>query len=285
MGTEERPQIHMAVSRMMLDHKPSTLEYSRLYASFENQVIDPMDLPMIVASGYSFGNCSREPRSAETWTMAQYVGVDLEKHKAAKLDTATSHPFYQAYGFMGYTTMSHQWDDPRCRLVFLLDDPVDDREMWYWGAKSICEMFFPAVDAASSDRGRAFLGNPMAEISVNGRYLSNATFSLLSGERRRKYDTSLTRPTSGKTTHDFSSTPVLATLGRWCDKIRLAPEGGRNSALNRCAFMAGRYLTDKGTSDFVLKTALMEAGVAAGLSDEEANKTVKSDFERGRRAA
>jgi hypothetical protein len=49
--------------------------------------------------------------------------------------------------------------------------------------------------------------------------------------------------------------------------------------------MAGRYLVDKGTSDFVLKTALIEAGVAAGLSDEEARKTVNSAFERGRRVS
>jgi hypothetical protein len=270
---------------MALDHKPTRLEYQRLYASFENQVLDPMDLPMIVASGLSFGNCSREPRSSETWTMAQYVGVDLEKHKAAMLEKATAHPFYQAYGFMGYTTMSHQWDEPRCRLIFLLEEPVDDREMWHWGAKAISEMFFPAVDASSADRGRAFLGNPNAEIVVNGRYLSNTTFSLLSGERRRKHDNSLIRPLSGKSSHDFSSTPVLATLGRWCEKIRLAPEGQRNNALNRCAFMAGRYLVDKGSSDLILRTALIEAGVAAGLSSEEATKTVNSAFARGRHTA
>ena len=275
----------MGVSKMALDHKPTTLEYFRLYASFENQVIDPLDLPMIVASGLSFGNCSKEPRSAENWTLAQYVGVDLEKHKAAKMDTAISHPFYQAYGYMGYTTMSHQWDDPRCRLIFLLEDPIGDREMWHWGAKAIAEMFFPAVDAASSDRGRAFLGNPAAEISVNGKFLGNGTFAMLSGERRRKHEASIIRPTSGKSTHDFSSTPVLATLGKWADKVRLAPEGQRNATLNRCAFMAGRHLVGKGTSDMVLRTALIEAGVAAGLPQDEAHKTVMSAFERGKRTA
>jgi hypothetical protein len=270
---------------MALDHKPTGLEYQRLYASFENQVLDPIDLPMIVASGLSFGNCSKEPRSAENWTMAQYVGVDMEKHKNAHMDTATSHPFYQAYGYMGYTTLSHQWDDPRCRLVFLLEDPIDDREMWHWGAKAIADMFYPAADVASSDRGRAFLGNPNASITINGRYLSNHTFAMLSGERKRKHDASIIRPTSGKSSNDFSSTPVLATLGKWCDKIRLAAEGQRNTALNKCAFMAGRYLVDKGTSDFVLKTALIEAGVAAGLTNEESVKTVNSAFEKGRRVS
>jgi len=272
---------------MTLDHKPSTLEYQQLYKSFTNQTIDPIELPFVVAMGQSFGNWADAPRSADTWTLAQYVGVDLEKHRDADLDTAISHQFYKAYGYMGYTTMSHQWDDPRSRLVFLLSEPVRDRELWHWGARAISEMFLPAADLAAADRGRAFLGNPYASIVTNGRILPIHAFNMLARTRQRKQEKDTaekrSRIISVKGDEKFSTHDALLALAGMVDRMRNAAEGNRNNLLNWCAYMAGKNLVRDGASPVVLEAALIEAALQCGLDEVEATRTVKSAMTKGMR--
>lgn len=286
---KEPPLIQMGVSRMMVDHKPTSQEYPAIYQSFENQTLEPIDLTLVIANGQCFGNCSGEPRSADTWTMAQFVGVDLEKHPNAHQDIAIKNPFYRMYGYLSYPTLSHQWDDPRCRLVFLLEDPVDDRELHHWGARAIAEMFSPAADLSSADRGRAFLGNPNASIVVNGMFLDNPTFVRIAVNRERhakemqranerRYSSTVYAPMVGRE-------EVARTLAKWCDDIANTREGSRNAKLNRAAFLAGKFLLAKGGDERTMMDTLVSAGMRAGLSEMECIRTVDSGFRRGKQAA
>lgn len=284
-------KVKVAISNMEVFHKPNSFEYQELYKSFENREIDPVELPIAIIMGNSFSNWTvpGQSRGAHSWQCVQYVGVDLEKHKDALLAKATAHPFYSRYGYLAYTTLSHKPEEPRSRLVFLLDEAVDDVEAWHWGALAIAEMWSPASDMSSADRGRSFLGSPHADMVVNGKFLSTTDFLRLSALRERQYTEIVNkqkqereRRYSSSSGSEFSAEPTYVTLAKWVERVRSAPAGERNAKLNRAAFLAGRYLLPKGMAYSVIEAALIDAGLAAGLTQFECDKTVRSAMNRGR---
>lgn len=66
------------------------------------------------------------------------------------------------------------------------------------------------------------------------------------------------------------------TLAVLVNEVRSAPEGTRNTTLNRCAFVAGK-LAAAGTFDYAVgEHQLLVAAVDAGLSQREALATIRS---------
>lgn len=277
-------KIQMGISSISIDHKPSPAEYQNIYNSFSNELIEPEELAFVVAAGQSFGHWAGKPRIVSNWQSAQFVGVDLEKHPDAALPIATENPFYKLYGQMAYTTISHKPDEPRSRLVFILDKPIDDVEVWHWGARAIAEMFGAASDLAAADRGRSFLGNPNANIIVNNRLLPSTTFKMLSRQRERMNQERIKaaeRRYSSSTSEPSLMGEPQEILLKWAERVRGASHGERNSKLNRAAFMAGRYLVRRGLPEGEAYSVLVAAGVSAGLDESEAVKTVSSAIKRG----
>jgi hypothetical protein len=69
-----------------------------------------------------------------------------------------------------------------------------------------------------------------------------------------------------------------------CDEMLAAPEGQRNELLVRLAYRAGRLGVAGELDEGVAEAALVEAGVAAGLSRGEAARTFRSGFDAGEQA-
>jgi hypothetical protein len=73
------------------------------------------------------------------------------------------------YGAVLYTTASHTEDDPRCRVVFLLDSPLDADK-----AELALKAFhwkYDFVDQSASDASRVFYGAKGCEVVVLGNVL------------------------------------------------------------------------------------------------------------------
>lgn len=289
---EHMPPVKVATSTLALDHKPSQTEYQQLWRSFVNEELSPAVLLDRVLEGRSFSPWFGEPRGMDTWQSVQFVGVDLEKHRDAALEVACANRFYQLYGAFAYTTMSHQWDAPRSRLVFLLDQPVLDKESWHWGAKAVCEMWGIASDVAAADRGRSFLGSPGAMVHVNGKILKASTLLQLSHQREQSYNRALSlkkqqlqRRHSNEEQALYQSLDKGELLQRLCNKVSFAAEGTRNSTLNRVSFIAGKHIVTSGEiPEGVVTAALIDAALASGLAYEESSKTVAGAIQRGMHA-
>ena len=71
-----------------------------------------------------------------------------------------------------------------------------------------------------------------------------------------------------------------AVLARTVAEVVAAPEGVRNTTLNRAAFTLGRYL-DWGLDKEVVEAELEQAASAAGLEYPEANSTITRGLRRG----
>jgi hypothetical protein len=75
-----------------------------------------------------------------------------------------------------------------------------------------------------------------------------------------------------------------AALDREIDRVAIAPVGQRNATLNKAAFAIGQLIAGRVIEDAVgAVQALIDAGQAGGLSDEEIVATIRSGIEAGSR--
>jgi hypothetical protein len=70
-------------------------------------------------------------------------------------------------------------------------------------------------------------------------------------------------------------------LVREAARVRAAPEGGRNDALNRAAFSLGQLVAGGALSEAQVRDELASAAAIAGLSEREAHSTIRSGLTAG----
>ncbi len=69
---------------------------------------------------------------------------------------------------------------------------------------------------------------------------------------------------------------LRAAVDRELDAVRGAPDGARNTTLNRAAWNLGRFVADGALSGDAVAAALHHAAVSAGLEEREAAATIAS---------
>ncbi|MEV5802591.1 bifunctional DNA primase/polymerase [Streptomyces collinus] len=81
------------------------------------------------------------------------------------------------------------------------------------------------------------------------------------------------------------SRAALAALEAECAVVAAAPEGERNTVLNRCAFKVGRFVAWGDLPRHVAEDAFQGAGEAAGLTAAECRTTIRSALDSSIRKA
>lgn len=90
-------------------------------------------------------------------TGVQLLGLDADSgDDGATFAYWMTDQFFGRYGAMLHTTSSHTLDNPRCRAIFLLDEPmpVDEAER----SLRALHWLYPHVDTSASDASRVFYG-------------------------------------------------------------------------------------------------------------------------------
>ncbi|WP_322754090.1 hypothetical protein [Frankia sp. Cas3] len=77
---------------------------------------------------------------------------------------------------------------------------------------------------------------------------------------------------------------LAALTGECADIAAMAPDSGRNHALNGAAYKIGRLVAGGLLDEQDVRQALTDAGVTAGLPLSEATRTVESGLSAGMRA-
>ncbi|MGW1902891.1 bifunctional DNA primase/polymerase [Streptomyces hirsutus] len=81
------------------------------------------------------------------------------------------------------------------------------------------------------------------------------------------------------------SRAALAALEAECAVVAAAPEGARNTALNRCAFKVGRFVAWGDLPRHVAEEAFQAVGEAVGLTAAECRTTIRSALDSSQRTA
>lgn len=279
------PFIAVATSNISFDHKPNSFEYMMRHKSFTNEMLTPGDFLLSIASGFSYGawTLAGEGNSI-SFLKSSIISLDLEGGPEAAQRIATDNDFYRRYGLACYTTLSHTEDNPRCRLVFVLEEPIASEREYKDTAQAISSMWpSSVVDKGTVDPVRRFLGNPNTKMIVNGEVLdSDIAAGMCDAWRIRQARLLVPKPPQSSKAYTNGKGGAPDFLLNLLNAVATTNEGERNNALNKCAFKFGQYAVGPGHMQFeVAEALLVAAGESAGLPYIEAAKTVKSGLTRG----
>lgn len=273
------PFVAVAVSGLSFDHKPTSWEYMMRHKSFENKLLTPGDLLLSISCGFSYGAWTLAGEgNAISFLKSSVISLDLEGGPEAAQRIATDNDFYRRYGLACYTTLSHTEDNPRCRLVFVLESPITNEREYKDTAQAISSMWpSSVVDKGTVDPVRRFLGNPNTNMIVNGEMLDTDIAQGMADAWRIQQARLRTpvAPRSSMTvsTKDAPGNPP-AFLLTMLSELSVMGEGGRNNHLNKTAFCFGKFAVGPGYMPRnVAVEFLTHAAQSCGLLEEEPSKT------------
>lgn len=189
------------------------------------------------------------------------------------------------YSFTIYTTHSHTHEKHKFRVVFPLAIPIPANIyclLWQWTVKS-----FPNIDLQAKDSSRLFYypaiktkNSPFYAESFDGKLLDWRELQLIEvTEQPRHQDIHNSTQYSYKANNAY----VQAALDGEIAKVRNATVGERNGTLNKAAFALGQLLYTNLIDELTITGALETAGLATGLSRNEARDTIASGIKAGRK--
>ena len=156
----------VAVNSMALDGKlpHGDRRWAVFNDSFVNQHVTILDLANSIYTGHAYAAWHDGRRRTDNFISAQHVGIDMDTgDDRSRIDTLKQHDLVKMFGALIHTTPSHTEQNPRARIVFLLDQPVED-PIAYGAVVSFILTQFGSSDESCKDASRFFYGSQNCEI-------------------------------------------------------------------------------------------------------------------------
>jgi hypothetical protein len=188
-----------------------------------------------------------------------------------------------------HTTPSHTEQEPRARVLFLLDEPITDAVGYQAAAKFLVSQF-DGADPACTDASRFFYGAYNCDI-----WFSDNVLPVRQLRRYYRQWSQTNKPQQQAPSHRQAANVIKmneyrqersgVNVDALLDPIRAAREGGRNSILNRQAFLAGKDIAAGKLREGEIVPLLLSAARGVGLDEAEAMRTINSGLRGSQRAA
>lgn len=287
-GTDTTMTFKIAVNKMATGKLPQGDPlWARFNDSFVNCARDPIDLANDIYLGHAYTTWMQGRRSIENFVLAQHIAIDMDSgDERSSFDTLLQHDLVQMYGSLMHTTPSHTADHPRARIIFVLDEPITDAAKYQTAAKFMVAQF-DGSDEACTDASRFFYGAYNCDMwfSDNVLPLQQLRHFYRRWSKRSKVTPSVapTQPEKIIKLDNYRQERGV-NLDALLDPVRSARPGGRNAALNRQAFLAGKDIQAGKLRHSEIVPLLLEAARAIGLDDKEAMQTINSGLRGGGKA-
>ncbi|MCA9180767.1 MAG: hypothetical protein KDA51_04920 [Planctomycetales bacterium] len=227
--------------------------WAALNDSFENRELEAIEFIDAIYQGHSYTAWFNGRRKADNFQCAQHIAVDLDtKDERSTLNTVERNYFFRMYGSIIHETPSHTDDAPKCRAIFLLDNPIQTAAGYRMALETVYQ-FFDGADIACIDPARFFYGNailqhrpqgiyftdnvlPLAELRRYARQMLLVQKQQMEAEQRRhqQQQRTATQPRQGDDPYSL--------LDHAVNKVATTGEGGRNHQLNASAYRVGRLV-------------------------------------------
>lgn len=161
--------VKVAVNRTV-KNKPSNDDksaWASLAKKFENSDLTVTELIDSIRSGYAFCAQHRNSRRSANFQCMQVLAVDIDS--GTTVEAALQSPFFQQFGSFIYTTVSHQPDAHRFRIVFVMESPITDEKRMRAAYTGLIRKF--GGDRSCIDACRMFFGAEGCEVHVVGKTL------------------------------------------------------------------------------------------------------------------
>ncbi len=151
----------LAVNRTIRGKLPKNAtpgQWARYNDAFQNVELSAEEIAAEISNGYAIAAQHNGRRKVSNWRLAQHIGIDLDDG-AMSWDDILSMPLVEKSAAIVHTTASHRPDNPRYRVVFLLEDPLTDPGGYAYVVGCMLRAFGTA-DPHCRDASRLFFGAP-----------------------------------------------------------------------------------------------------------------------------
>lgn len=266
-------------------------QWAKFNDSFVNGERELMDFANDIYTGHAYTTWHDGRRSIDNFILAEHIAIDMDSgDERSGFDALMKHELVQMYGTLMHTTPSHSAETPRARVVFFLDEPIEDAAGYQAAAKFLVAQF-DGADPACTDASRFFYGAFDCDIWLGG--------NLLPVRQLRHFYRRWSRThTQARTTTPQAQEKIISldnyrhearsgngvNVDALLEPVRSAREGGRNHALNRQAFLAGKDIRAGKLSEGEIVPLLVAAARSVGLDEREAMQTIRSGLRGGGKA-
>jgi hypothetical protein len=269
--------------------------WAALNDSFQNQEIDMLEFINAIYLGHSYTAWFNGRRKAEHFVCAQHIAVDLDtKDERSTLDTVERNYFFRLHGAIIHETPSHTDNAPKCRAIFLLDEPIQTAAGYRVALETVYQ-FFDGADIACIDPARFFYGNallqhrpqgiyftdnvlPLAELRRYARQMVLVQKQALQAEQRQFEQQRRSAPQTPQAKTSYAQAAFNAEV----TQLATTREGGRNHQLNRSAFSLGQLVGAGLLDETNVATQLETAARQIGLPTSEIEKTLRNGLQAGK---
>lgn len=280
----------IAINRMATGKLPQgDPRWASFNDSFVNTEKELIDIANDIYMGHAYTTWMRGRRSIDNFILAQHIAVDMDSgDERSTFDSLLKHDLVRMYASLMHTTPSHSDAAPRARVLFLLDEPITDAAGYQAAAKFLVAQF-DGADQACTDCSRFFYGAYNCQIWLSGNVLP--VRQLRRYYRQWAGKTKPQRPQEYAPNYDniikldtYRQERDGVNVDALLEPVRAARQGGRNHALNRQAFLAGKDIRAGKLRESEIVPLLLSAAKSIGLDEAEAMRTINSGLRGGGKA-
>lgn len=232
-------------------------------------------------------------RESHNFLSGQHVGVDFDtRDYRSRLDYLQTVPLIRDHASFAYTTPSHTDAEPKARVVFVLDRPIQNADKYRLLINSIIHAL-ASTDKACSDVSRFFYGageNPKSWFTDKALSLAQAV-PLVNGYTQFLSEKEAEIRRMAEQTPVLSAQQVSPKLLSWkkeqlLTNVRVAPDGQKHYTLrdNACTFggyIAGGYFSYSEVANWLYEAILSNPN---NVQDKDlASRTIAWGLQQGMR--
>lgn len=262
--------------------------WPRYNDSFQPMSLELIDIANFIYLGQGYAGWHNGRRKLENFIRSGFIAVDMDSgDERSDFVTLLKHDLVKMYGGLMHTTPSHRDNAPRARVIFLLDQPLTDAVGYQHAAKFLVSQF-DGADEHCTDASRFFYGACDCEMWLSDNVLPVRQLRRFYRQWRRDHQSENTPQQRqddniiNLDTHRQERCGV--NVDALIEPVRSAREGGRNTALNRQAFLAGKDIRAGKLKENEIVPLLLAAAKSVGLEEQEAMRTIHSGLRGGGKA-
>lgn len=217
--------------------------------SFNSIDISLNELMQKVQQGYAYTAQHTRYRSADNFICAQHIALDMDTQDSrSSIPVLAADPFIAKYAAFIHTTPSHTPEQPKARVVFMLDRPITNAGK-YAELMTALVSRFKMADKACKDAARFFYGAMNCDLHFIGNTfaLEDAANELIHPYRKEQEEQAQAAAEAAKNRVVVASNEVPEHVlhkhsQSLLDRVRMAPDGEKYITLRDTSIAFGGYV-------------------------------------------
>ena len=285
---ENGHRFEVMTSTALIGKARKGFNWAAYYATFEKSLMTPRELAVHIWRGYAFTPVWATARREENFVSAGHIAFDFDAGDTTSgLDyLMRDGTFAWMFASFGYSTPSSTPENPRSRLVFVLEYPIDNAQEYrnvYQAVAWYMALDGSHTDPACKDPLRLYYGNKDCAVKTNWSVLTKATIDYVVADYREN------NPIHEKKPIAFVA-PIEPTPGMQDGKLRQLGEKVRTAAINeghatllKMARLAGGYVASNSLNEADAINELTRAAMTRPEPDaREIERVIRDGIANGK---